>query len=281
MSHILMIGVGQIGTALIQQLSLQHISTIAVSRYPRPDLAALTHVSHLVKDARHLSCCDLGSAADHISQLVIMVSPDQSDSAGYRASYHAISAQIIRLSHDLPQLKRVIFVSSTSVYGQNYAEMIDANTPPMMPISATAQVLMETEQLLQHAFDHRLTIVRPSGIYGPTRRSLIRLTERILKGETAPPNRWTNRIFADDLVHVLFNIIHMPQPLPLYLATDDEPTPLYQVLSALARLYFQVEFNLPHTSPLEGKRISSNVSPWLCYPNYYIGYAEIFKSPVH
>lgn len=278
MSHILMIGVGQIGTALIQQLSLQHINTIAVSRYLRPDLAALTHVSHLVKDARHLSCCDLGSAAAHISQLVIMVSPDQSDSAGYRASYHAISAQMIRLSHDLPQLNRVIFVSSTSVYGQHHAENIDAHTPPMMPTSATAQVLMETEQLLQHAFGHRLTIVRPSGIYGPTRRSLIRLTERIIKGETVPPNRWTNRIFADDLVHVLFNIIHMPQPLPLYLATDDEPTPLYQVLQCIARLNVQHDLELPDTLPLNGKRLIGNVSQWLRYPNYGIGYAEIFAS---
>lgn len=279
--HYLIIGLGQIGLEVANQLAQQGYQVTGVSR--KPKLALSQSVTHIQADARHLTAADLGAGATTISHIALIVSPDQGSEQGYRDSYFAISAQVVALSQALPNLQRVLFVSSTGVYGQHQGEVIDVTTAIQPPTSATSRVLLATEQLLQHHFAKRCTIVRPSGIYGASRLRLINTAKQLLTDPSAlPANGWTNRIFDTDLMMVLVNLLTTPTPLPVYLATDIAPVPLYQVLTFLMHqvaLPSQPVPKLPDDPVLPGKRIIGNLPPaWLQYPTWQAGYQAILPA---
>lgn len=272
--HILQIGLGQIGLALAQCLYQQGHKVTAVSRH-QPQSPFM--FNHLMLDARTLHASHLGEVASTVTHLMIIVAPDTHIAdrvLAYQESYYAIAHAMIKLSSALPRLERVAFVSSTGVYGQHQGEWIDINTPIEPPHSQTSRVLLEAEYCLQHHFLTRCTIVRPSGIYGKQRLRLVKMAKNIAAHQMIPPdNTWTNRIMDTDLVHVLAHIIGLSKPLPLYLATDQEPVPLYTVLNFIAKHHLDLDTLIPDEVPQTGKRILGNVDNWLTYPTYRHGYA--------
>lgn len=270
---ILQIGAGQLGLLLANRLSGQGCPVLTVSRRP----IATHHGSHVMADARHLDVTQLNGQATQVTHLLIVVAPDQHDVQGYQDSYLAICQQMIKLSAHLPSLQRVIFISSTSVYGQQQGEWIDQYTLPQ-PATATAAVLLQCELLLQQHLGQRCCIIRPSGIYGRQRLRLVRMAARLLDGEPAPANHWTNRIFDEDLVRLCQYVIASPTPTPLYLATDQQPAPLYDVLHSIAQLQGQL-LHLPTQQPDSGKRIISNCPAGLLhYPDHVTGYRAILAT---
>lgn len=98
------------------------------------------------------------------------------------------------------QLARLVYISTTAVYGDSKGEWIDESYP-LNPgsirgyrrLSAETQL---TAAALQHGFS--LAILRVPGIYGPGRWPLARLEKRLpmLRKQDAP---YTNRIHQDDL----------------------------------------------------------------------------------
>ena len=280
-AHYLMIGVGAIGLPLANRLATDGYRVTAVSRSPKTDLAA--SISQLCADARALTAADLGQARHTISHVVIIVTPSGMGEQAYRDSYLAIAQAVVRLRADLPNLQRVVYVSSTGVYGQRAGERIDINTPLETPTSATNQVLLQTEQTLQAAFGTRCTIVRASGIYGRERRRLLAMARDIATGaRPATSNNWSNRIMDSDLVNALYHIVTAAAPLPVYLATDSHPVPLHEVLAFIAAYMgldtanFASQNSANHAAPTTGKRLYGNLSAdWLEYPDYQAGYRDI------
>jgi nucleoside-diphosphate-sugar epimerase len=101
-----------------------------------------------------------------------------------------------------PQLKlsRLVYISTTAVYGDSKGEWIDENYP-LQPGSIRGYRRLSAEtQLIQAAAKHNfsLVILRVPGIYGPGRWPLARLEKRLpmLCKADAP---YTNRIHQDDL----------------------------------------------------------------------------------
>ncbi|MFW2178024.1 MULTISPECIES: NAD-dependent epimerase/dehydratase family protein [unclassified Moraxella] len=276
MSGFLIIGLGKIGLSVANTLAEQGEQVIAVNRSPRPTLNP--NIALVQKDARLLTINDFGSNAQAITHACIIVSPTESTEQGYRDSYFAISENFAKLANDLPKLQRVVFISSTSVYGQNTGDIIDINTPLQPPTAKTAQMLLQTEGLLQQNFGDKCTIIRPSGIYGKDRLRLVKISEQLANNQIElPVNSWTNRIFDTDLVTVIVKVLQANQPLPLYLATDFEPVPMFEVLAFLAKQQNLI-LNLPTQTANTGKRLISNLPQnWLHYPNYQTGYQKILS----
>lgn len=195
MQTILMIGLGKIGLPVAKQLAAQGHCVIGVSRSMPTDLAFCSPMTaklppdndHLYQknlhfvasDARALIIAQLSQWTSQINQICIIVSPDTLSLQGYRDSYYAIAENVVRLGDHLPNLKRVVFISSTGVYGQNAGEVIDINTPVFAPASATSQVILQTEQLLQQHFEDKSVIIRPSGIYGQSRLRLLTMATQL------------------------------------------------------------------------------------------------------
>ena len=277
MANYLIIGLGKIGLTVANTLAAAGKQVIAVNRSERTMIhPAITLVQ---TDARFLAVRDLGVDCQTLTHACIIVSPSEPSVQGYKDSYFAISQNFIQLAQQLPHLQRVVFISSTSVYAQNQGEKIDSHTPVAPPSAATAQVLLDTERLLQQAFLQRCTIIRPSGIYGRERLRLVNMVTKLVNGEiAAPSNTWSNRIFDEDLVSVIVKVLTETSPLPLYLATDYEPAPMFGVLQGIAQLQ-GVNLNLTDALPTTGKRVISNLPKnWLHYPNWQAGYHAILQT---
>ena len=299
MQTILMIGLGKIGLPVAKQLAAQGHCVIGVSRSTPTDLAfcdAITaklppdndhlyqeNLHFVASDARALIIAQLSQWSSQISQICIIVSPDTLSLQDYRDSYYAIAEHVVRLGDHLPNLKRVVFISSTGVYGQNAGEVIDINTPVFAPASATSQVILQTEQLLQQHFEDKSVIIRPSGIYGQSRLRLLTMATQLAAQSTNiasnyPSNTWTNRIMDIDLVSIIVKVINTGETVPVYLATDNAPVPLYTVLNYLATAQ-GLNLSLPCMEPTTGKRIITNLpATWLNYPDWQSGYQHILSA---
>ena len=299
MQTILMIGLGKIGLPVAKQLAAQGHCVIGVSRSTPTDLAFCNPVTaklppdndHLYQknlhfvasDARALIIAQLSQWTSQINQICIIVSPDTLSLQGYRDSYYAIAEHVVRLGDHLPNLKRVVFISSTGVYGQNAGEVIDINTPVSAPASATSQVILQTEQLLQQHFEDKSVIIRPSGIYGQSRLRLLTMATQLAAQSPNmtsdyPSNTWTNRIMDIDLVSIIVKVTNTGETVPVYLATDNAPVPLYTVLNYLATAQ-GLNLSLPCMEPTTGKRIINNLpTTWLNYPDWQSGYQHILSA---
>ncbi len=299
MQTILMIGLGKIGLPVAKQLAAQGHCVIGVSRSTPTDLAFCNtmraklppdsdnlyqkNLHFVTSDARTLAIAQLSQWTSQISQICIIVSPDTLSLQGYRDSYYAIAENVVRLGDYLPNLKRVVFISSTGVYGQNAGEIIDINTPVSAPASATSQVILQTEQLLQQHFEDKSVIIRPSGIYGQSRLRLLTMAKQLAaqSPNTAsdyPSNTWTNRIMDTDLVSIIVTVINAGETVPIYLTTDNAPVPLYTVLNYLATAQ-GLNLSLPCIEPTTGKRIINNLpASWLNYPDWQSGYQHILST---
>ena len=299
MQTILMIGLGKIGLPVAKQLAAQGHCVIGVSRSTPTDLAFCNprtaklppdndhlyqeNLHFVASDARALIIAQLSQWTSQINQICIIVSPDTLSLQGYRDSYYAIAENVVRLGDHLPNLKRVVFISSTGVYGQNAGEVIDINTPVFAPASATSQVILQTEQLLQQHFEDKSVIIRPSGIYGQSRLRLLTMATQLAAQSPNmtsdyPSNTWTNRIMDIDLVSIIVKVTNTGETVPVYLATDNAPVPLYTVLNYLATAQ-GLNLSLPCMEPTTGKRIINNLpTTWLNYPDWQSGYQHILSA---
>lgn len=119
-------------------------------------------------------------------------------------------------------IKKIFFISSTSVYAQNSGEWIDENSSTK-PKSSTAKIILQTENYLLNNY-FKTTIIRFSGIYGPGRTGF--LNKMINDGKTFAHNRFTNRIHRDDCANALIHLMNLPNCENIYLVSDNEPADL-------------------------------------------------------
>lgn len=258
----LIIGQGSIGKEVATALSRAGHDVVGLARTPKayPKEVALKFWQ---KDALTLSKDELSE----FDVIAIIITPDDNPDRpkAYQDSYLAVAQHIARLNAS----GRVLFVSSTSVYGQNNGEWVDEHTTPN-PASPTAQILLDAENVLIGAYGKRAIMVRPSGIYGKSER-LIRLAKTAHQ-TGVPSHHYTNRIHHDDLVRIIWGIITMDNPKSLYIASDGEPATSAQVLSYICQMY---EYPAPKILPSAptGKRIKHNVNKdWIGINSYRQGY---------
>lgn len=173
----------------------------------------------------------LRALPNDITHLVYLPTPDARDEALYRAVF------VDGLRHLLdavgsPGLQRLLFVSSSAVYGEHGDAWVDEQTPPAPP-GFNGRVLLEAER---HASERASSVVlRLAGLYGPGRMQLI---ERLRSGAVRVPRRqahWANRIHVDDAAAAIVHLLLLPDPSPLYLGVDNTPLPLDVLYDDLAR----------------------------------------------
>ena len=122
-------------------------------------------------------------------------------------------------------LKKFVYTSSTSVYGQNDGSVVTEKSPAE-PDAETAKVLAETEKLLLAAAQTEnvpAVILRVAGIYGPGRghsfKQFLRGDARV-EGDGA---RWLNMIHREDLIGVIIAALRDAHPGDIFNAVDKGP----------------------------------------------------------
>ena len=212
--RILIAGCGDLGTELGRRLADQGHTVFGLRRNPPPgtgpihwlraDLTVAKTLAHLPGD---------------LDLVFYLATPGAYDDEAYRKAYvEGLGNILTRLS--APPPRRIIFVSSTSVYGQDDGSWVDESTPTH-PTGFAGRRVLEAEEALR-ASSVPGTVVRFGGIYGPGRTRMLR---KARAGEPVVDNPpwYTNRIHREDCVGVLEHMAGLAAPDDLYLAVDNAP----------------------------------------------------------
>lgn len=212
-------------------------------------------------------------ATERFDAVVFQATPSAREPDAYYRTYVQGLANLL----ERVQPERLLFVSSTAVYGQQHGEWVDEQSPTR-PAAFNGQILLEAEQLASQCGG---IAVRFSGIYGPGRERLI---EGVRKGRLRcrqRPPEWTNRIHADDCAGVLAHLLTLPEPAQRYCASDNQPATRCEVLDWLAD---RLAVARPGREPAQdgagqGKRVDNRrlrASGYhFAYPDFRHGYGAL------
>lgn len=168
-----------------------------------------------------------------LDAVVYAVSADASEPRAYRAAYitglENLETALKRNRGPDSRVPRLVFISSTAVYGERRGGMVDESTMPD-PEGFRGEILLEAERVARQWVGETV-VVRASGIYGPGRDRMI---GKAAGGRLEGEDRWTNRIHRDDLAEAVRHVLDQASPSALYLASDQEPARLSEVLKWLA-----------------------------------------------
>lgn len=260
-SGVLLVGFGKLAARLAPRLRADGVEVFALRRSERP---LPDGVSGIRADLS-------GPLAERLPAVDAMVVTLPPGGPGYRAA-------LTHLRDALPSVPaRTVFVSSTGVFdGRGGQHPLTERDEPA-PTSERARGLQEGERVARELFD--AVVVRPAGIYGPGRDSLLR---KVREHAAVDHRRRTNRIHETDLVRVLDLLLRLPAPPPVVHAVDAEPAPLGDVVTYIASILgVAAPPDDPPTEPsgivLDGSLLRSLLGT-LEYPSYREGYAEMIAA---
>lgn len=250
MANILIAGCGYVGTALGSLLAAEGHTVWGLRRHP----AALpSGIQPLEADLT--SSETLQTLPPAVDWLFYTAAPDTHDDAAYRGVYvEGLNNLLNALSLQQAHPRRVFLTSSTGVYGESSGAWVD-ETSPAQPAEFGGIRLLEGERLLLDG-PFPATVLRLGGLYGPGRASLI---EQVRRGEIAWDDEspvYFNRIHRDDAAGALRHLMTLPDPDPIYLGVDHEPTTLAVLLDWLAQA-----LGVPPTRPGESSRVRTARHP--------------------
>ncbi|MCV6603772.1 MAG: NAD(P)H-binding protein [Porticoccaceae bacterium] len=274
---LLLLGCGDIATRLAGRLTQASYAITGARRTPVADAPFPV----LAVDATSPDdMCDL--MAIGFDAVVVTMTPGERSEAGYRHSYLQTMATLLRAIAADNSSPLVLFVSSTSVYGQDDGQWVDEHSATR-PGGYSGRIILETERLLQNSGLSNC-IVRFSGIYGPGRQTQLNAV-RSGKALTRPGG-WTNRIHSDDCAGVLAHLLEKYRCgdtlEPIYLASDHQPVTQWQLRCSLCGLLGQeVTQQLAAEQPASGKRCANQLvvesGYRFLYEDYRAGYSELIK----
>lgn len=273
MAKILIIGCGTIGTALAQKLIAQGHHVTGLRRHPPKGNNGVAYIAADIGSVLQLS-----RLPEDFDAVFFIVSADGRTEQSYRAVYETGLANALGKFQQQPWF----FVSSTSVYGQTQGEWVDENSSTE-PTNLTSQLICQAEQRLLTANPDNV-IVRFSGIYGKGRGHLLRMARQSPSIQQTPPY-FTNRIHQQDCIGVLAFLLAKRLAgaalASCYLASDDNPAPMWEVVSWLAE-HQHCPAPIPKITdgiPDQNKRCRNHRLKTLgyefSYPDYQSGYGEL------
>lgn len=277
---ILFLGCGDIAQRTVAQLPDQY-QCFGLKRNPENLPSAITPFKGDVSDYRQLQAV-LG---EHFDVLVATLTPDEFTEQAYRSAYLEAANSLQRALATIDrQPKWVIWVSSTSVYGDTRGAWVDEDSPTE-PQTFSGRTLLAAEEVIQQLPCNH-TLVRFSGIYGPGRTRMI---NQVLagKGRPAEPEQWSNRIHSDDCAGVLTHLIGLLSegevPEPLYLASDSEPVTQHDLRRWLAiQLGVELQEEAANRGPIRrcSNRRLLRSGYQFKYPSYREGYRSLLSDEV-
>ncbi|MES2152443.1 MAG: NAD-dependent epimerase/dehydratase family protein [Pseudomonadota bacterium] len=188
---------------------------------------------------------------DGLAQHVLHLAPPQSEGLQDRRTRH--------LAAILPAGGRLVYVSTSGVYGDCGGALID-ETRPLAPHNGRAWRRVDAERVLRawaRRAGARLAILRVPGIYAADRLPLKRLeqgTPALLEADDV----YTNHIHADDLARIIALALFRGLPGRVYHAVDDSQMKMAEYFDCVADA-----FGLVRPPRLARAELAAQVSPML------------------
>ena len=226
--------------------------------------------------------CPAQWPSGEIDYVVYSAAATEHDEAGYQAAY------VDGLKHTLSWLKqhgqkpkRLLFVSSSSVFAQKDGEWID-ETSPAQATNYSGRIMLDAEQVALNS-GIAASVVRLTGIYGPGREWMLGQVRKGYRVAIDPP-MYGNRIHADDaggLLAFLLEADRQGKALDdCYIGVDNAPVPLAEVVGWLRERLGVTEWAAETSTRRAGSKRCSNARAKALgweprYSSYREGYAEI------
>ena len=194
------IGLGWFGLALAQELQKKH----SISGTTRT-IEKLKKIQELVPDIFLLHDGEKPNPALFHADTVLINIPPTKNQLDWLKTW------------EVPLEKHIIFISSTSVYGQQQIDVNEETCP--LPDSESGKILIEEEQWIK-TFPF-YTIIRFGGLIGPDRHPGRHLSGKLnLTGGNWPVNLihqkdtvfFTQHVIEKKLVGEVFNLVHPYHP---------------------------------------------------------------------
>ncbi len=266
---ILVCSAGYVGSRVVEKFqSLGH--EVEVLRKSNTPLAGVkTHSIDMSEKPTQLGSFDL---------VYICLSAGDYSEEGYRKTYIDAYRNIVN-SVDQDRLKKIIMVSSTSVFSQSEGQWV--REEDASPSSFSGKVLLESEKMIA-GFGKDFCILRLSGIYGPGRASILKSVQEKKASYEQGESAFTNRIHIDDIIG--FSAYALSEGLSgTYNVSDSTPSRKNELLSHLAKLY-GVELETSEAKPSlrrTNKKVSNKkmleTGYKLKYPNFVEAYADLIR----
>ena len=195
----------------------------------------------------------------HLADWLIMLAPPPSTGTKDMRSRHLIHALSAQQKGAKIQQKRVIYISTTGVYGDCAGALID-ETKSVNPHNARAIRRVDAENVWRQWAQQtgaQLSILRVPGIYAANRLPI----DRLLKGTPALVKNedvFTNHIHADDLAKICLAALFKAKPQRIYHAVDDSQLLMGDYFDIVA-----AHFALTPPPRLTRAELSQQVSPML------------------
>ncbi|UGQ47456.1 SDR family oxidoreductase [Massilia endophytica] len=157
----------------------------------------------------------------------------------------------------LPDRARLVYVSTTGVYGDAGGAWID-ETRTVAPQNARAHRRVDAERVLRRwarRAGGRLSILRVPGIYAADRLPLKRL-EQGTPALLPEQDVYTNHVHADDLAAIVLQALRLGRPGRIYHAVDDSDMKMGEYFDAVADA-----FGMPRPPRLPRGELAQAVSP--------------------
>ena len=282
MARILIAGCGIIGSAVGMSLTAGGHEVYGLKRHPPPDKPGIRYLRADLSVA-----ADLADIDTNFDLVIYILSPDDRSELSYRKVFVDGVNNLLEVFSRPGLNTRFIFVSSTSVYGQSQGEWVDESSTTA-PGNATGKIILQAENAFL-ANSKRNCIIRFSGIYGHGRSYLLDMVTRSREVQYQPPC-YMNRIHWQDCVRVISlmanKMIAGEDLESIYLASDDDPAPKWDVFNYLAG---KLEVDPPQKAVMpqgtkQNKRCSNRRLKQLGYSfkyrSYKQGYSNVKPSDV-
>jgi len=232
--HVLIIGCGYLGLRAATGWREQGHQVTALTRHPH-------RISDWTKQGIEAVVGDVVQAAS-LAQLppadlcLYAVGYDRTGTADKRSVYvHGVENVLREIRTRVP---RLIFISSTSVYGQESGETIDEFSH-CEPSSESGVICRDAENIVQEMYPAQdatpsAVILRSAGLYGPERLIARREQLKLRTPLSGRPDAWLNLIHVDDAVQAIHRQSQLPFAHPVYLLSDETPLTRYEFYGAIA-----------------------------------------------
>lgn len=275
---LLIAGCGDVGGRLGQQLNADGWTVYGLRR----SVALLPEGIRPVAGDLQADTCPSALPSEPLDYLVYCAAATERDEAGYRAAYVEGLRRVLGwLAQHGQKPKRVLFVSSTGVYGQLQGEWVDEASPAAAD-SYSGRIMREAEQVALHS-GLEASVVRLTGLYGPGREWLLGQVRQGYRVASEPP-LYGNRIHVDDAAGLLAFLLQADARgvalQDCYIGVDDEPAPLHEVVAWLRQQLAIEHWSETATVRRAGSKRCSNARAkalgWQPqYPSYREGYRAI------
>ncbi|RXK48512.1 SDR family oxidoreductase [Halorientalis pallida] len=227
--HVVILGCGYVGLELGRQLSTDH-EVVGVRR-SEAGVDAIESAGFEAVQADVTDPADLERVPDADAVVFAASSGGRGAEAAREIYVDGLRTAVEHFAAREDPPARLIYTSSTGVYGDHDGDWVDETTP-LDPTTEKTEVLAEAERIAtevakEYGIDG--TVTRFAGLYGPDRYRL----ERYLEGPVT--EGYLNMVHRDDAAGVVRYLLETDRGRDdVVLVVDDEPAPKWEFADWLA-----------------------------------------------